>query len=902
MTDYDFWINWGDMTPPEKATGDNPDPSHTYDAADTFTVQITGTFPHFYLNGRTTIKDKLLSVEQWGNIAWESMANTFNGASKLTLNATDTPVLSGVMDMSFMFLFARAFNQDIGGWNVSNVENMSNMFNNAHAFNQDIGGWNVSNVENMSNMFNNAHAFNQDIGNWSVDSVTNMDRMFFNARAFNQDIGDWNVSGVTDMTAMFNSAIAFNQDIGDWNVSSVTNMLDMFASATAFNQDISGWNVSNVTNMSAMFENAFAFNQDISGWNVSNVTNMSAMFENAFAFNQDISGWNVSKVTTMGTMLDGSGLSTYHYEELLIAWNKLELQKNVPLGATDKQYRIRAQTARNSLINIHKWSINDGGLKDENDAPTLTAPLPDTAFAQGFSSYEIPIATLFTDGDGDPLTLSVVTDGDMAIGVALANDMLTLTESGTGVDSIIITATDEFSAQATDTFLVTVKNNPPRIANALDDLTLEKGFKTHEIDISNVFEDEQPLAISVKLAMEGVITAVISSDTLTLTEVDTGSTNIIVTASDGALQVMDTFLVTIENDPPRIANALADLTLEKGFGTHPLDISNVFEDEQPLTISVKLATEGVITAVISSDTLTLTEVDTGSTNIIVTASDGALQVMDTFLVTVGKNAPPRIAKALADLILDNGFVTHDLDLSNAFEDEQPLMFSVKVATEGVITAVISGDTLTLTEVDTGATHVIVTASDGLLVTTDTFLVTIENAPPRIANALVDLTLEKGFATHEIDISKIFEDEQPLTISVKVATEGVITAVISGNTLTLTEMGIGKTEVMLIASDGVLQTTDTFLVTVNEATDLITAVEVGKEWVKLYPNPTVGTVSLDLGNVRKALMKVYTLQGGIILEKVLLENTYNIELPGSAGIYLVEIITTNNRQIIKLVKE
>ena len=135
-----------------------------------------------------------------------------------------------------------------------------------------------------------------------------------------------------------------------------------------------------------------------------------------------------------------------------------------------------------------------------------------------------------------------------------------------------------------------------------------------------------------------------------------------------------------------------------------------------------------------------------------------------------------------------------------------------------------------------------------------------------------------------------------------ATAGVITAKISSETLTLTEMGTGETNVMLIASDGVLRKAKTFLVTVSEATNLITAVEVEKEWVKLYPNPTTGAISLDLGNVRKALMKVYTLQGSILLEKVLLENTYNIELPGSTGIYLVEIITTDNRQIIKLVRE
>ena len=1157
VTDYDFQIDWGEGDGKvENITGDNPNPTHTYATAGTFTVEITGTFPHFYLNDDEGIKAKLLSVEQWGNIAWESMANMFFGASKLTLNATDTPVLSGVTSMNSMFAGATSFNRDIGGWNVSNVRDMSSMFAGVTSFNGDIGGWNVSNVRDMSSMFSraiafnqdirswnvssvedmsymffSATAFNQDIGGWSVDSVTDMSYMFSRATVFNQDIGGWSVDSVTDMSYMFSRATAFdqniggwnvskvtsmnsmfsgatafnqdigdwnvsmvgnmfamfvrtafNQDIGDWNVSNVGNMSYMFFSATSFNQDIEDWSVDSVTNMESMFWSASAFNQDIGGWNVSMVIDMDNMFRDATSFNQDIGDWNVSMVTDMTKMLDSSGLSTYHYEELLIAWNKLNLQEDVPLGATDKQYRIRAQTAHDSLMNIHNWMITDGGMKTQNDAPAVLG-FSDIALSKGFTSRKIPIDSLFTDDpEGDTWELTFTTRGDMAIDVTFANDMLTLTEMGTGVDSIIITATDEFSAQAADTFLVTVnapprianaladltlekgfatheidisnvfedeqpltilvklakegvitaaisgntltlteegigvdsiiitatdefsaqaadtflvtiQNNSPRIANALDDLTLEKGFATHKIDLSNAFEDEQPLTISLKVVMEGVIAAVISGDTLTLTEVDTGATHVIVTASDGVLQTTDTFLVTIQNDPPRIANDLADLTLEKGFATHEIDISKIFEDEQRLTISVKVATEGVITAVISGDTtftltevdtgathviitasdgvlqttdtflvtiqndpprianaladltlekgfatheidisnvfedeqrltisvkvamegvvaamisgdttLTLTEIDTGATHVIVTASDGDLQVMDTFLVTVEENVPPRIANALADLTLEKGFATHEIDISNVFEDEQRLTLSVKVAMEGVITAVINSDTLTLTEVDTGATHVIVTASDGVLQTTDTFLVTIQNDPPRIANALADLTLEKGFATHEIDLSKIFEDEQPLTISVKVATAGVLTAVISGNTLTLTEMGIGETNVMLIASDGALQTTETFLVTVSEATDLITAVEVEKELVKLYPNPTVGTVSLDLGSVEKALMRVYTLQGNIIFEKVLLENTYNIELPGSAGIYLVEIITTNNRQIIKLVKE
>ena len=292
--------------------------------------------PPFYLDSNgVTIKARdwvtAGTTGQLGGVTYTAVDNT--SLKTMADNDEDVTkvVTTLVTNMSGMFQGATAFNQDIGGWDVSNVTNMSGMFNNAKVFNQDIGSWDVSKVTDMSGMFSNTKAFNQPIGSWDVSTVTNMSGMFniteaFNqdieswdvsnvtmmsgmfqgATAFNQDIGSWDVSKVTDMNNMFEGAIAFNQAIGSWDVSSVTNMSYMFFGAQVFDQAIGSWDVSNVTNMLRMFVEATAFNQPIGSWDVSNVTNMGVMFNNARAFNQAIGSWDVSSVTNMGAMFQGA--------------------------------------------------------------------------------------------------------------------------------------------------------------------------------------------------------------------------------------------------------------------------------------------------------------------------------------------------------------------------------------------------------------------------------------------------------------------------------------------------------------------------------------------------------------------------------------------------------------------
>ena len=292
-----YTVDWGDGT----VTSVTGDASHAYANPGVHQVVISGDFTRIYLIGSPNA-EKLQSIDQWGDIQWESMNSTFGGATNMVYRATDVPDLSGVTDMDWMFSGAASFNGDISEWDVSGVTGMSQMFAGADSFNGDISPWDVSGVTDMSGMFAGASSFNGDISPWDVSGVTDMSGMFAFTASFNGDISPWDVSGVTDMSGMFAGAASFNGDISPWDVSGVTGMSRMFANAASFNGDISEWDVSGVTGMSGMFFDATSFNGDISPWDVSGVTGMHEMFHGARSFNSDLSPWDVSSVTDMYTM------------------------------------------------------------------------------------------------------------------------------------------------------------------------------------------------------------------------------------------------------------------------------------------------------------------------------------------------------------------------------------------------------------------------------------------------------------------------------------------------------------------------------------------------------------------------------------------------------------------------
>jgi surface protein len=327
---FNYSVNWGDGSTSSGVAGSI---TKTYAVAGTYTVRISGTFTAISFNG-TGDRQKILEVKQWGfNRVWNTFLNAFSGCTNMIVTATDAPIFGFGTSCQGMFQNCTSLNQNLNGWNTTEVISMDFMFAGCTSFNQPLGNWNVMKVNNMNAMFMGASSFNQPLNTWSTNSLINSPNMFNGATSFNQPLSNWSMANNFDVSGMFQNAASFNQPIG-------------------------GWAVGNVQSMARMFQGATDFNQPLGNWNTIKVANMIDMFNGATAFNQPLDGFEINVVSNMSRMLDNCGMNQANYDQTLNAWGGpgRVLLNNVFLGAVGRLYCSSA-AARASLISTKGWNI-----------------------------------------------------------------------------------------------------------------------------------------------------------------------------------------------------------------------------------------------------------------------------------------------------------------------------------------------------------------------------------------------------------------------------------------------------------------------------------------------------------------------------------------------------------------
>lgn len=92
------------------------------------------------------------------------------------------------------------------------------------------------------------------------------------------------------------------------------------------------------------------------------------------------------------------------------------------------------------------------------------------------------------------------------------------------------------------------------------------------------------------------------------------------------------------------------------------------------------------------------------------------------------------------------------------------------------------------------------------------------------------------------------------------------------------------------------------VAMDEANTLVAGMNEIKGFFHVSPNPTInGTVTLDAGNDELLQIKIYTLDGRLIRTYEGTSNKRNVQLPETAGTYLLDVTTSRGRRVEKVLR-
>jgi hypothetical protein len=165
---YDYWVDWGDGGAEEHIVV-NTSQTKAYAASGTYQIKIRGTFPRIVFND-TGDKLKLISIDNWGDIVWSSMAYAFWGCANMEENYTDTPNTGNVSRFEYMFSNCAKFNGDV---NFDTHEGTVFLAILAYCpiFNKPVN-FDTSKGSHFGGMFVSCDKFNQNISSLDVHLAT----------------------------------------------------------------------------------------------------------------------------------------------------------------------------------------------------------------------------------------------------------------------------------------------------------------------------------------------------------------------------------------------------------------------------------------------------------------------------------------------------------------------------------------------------------------------------------------------------------------------------------------------------------------------------------------------------------------------------------------------------------
>jgi hypothetical protein len=229
-----------------------------------------------------------------------------------------------------------------------------------------------------------------------------------------------------------------------------------------------------------------------------------------------------------------------------------------------------------------------------NDPPQIANPIPEQALRLGGPALLLNLQAeppLFSDADGDSLSLSAGTSNASILDISLLDGLLSVAPLSTGDATVSVIATDPSGQRATAIFTVRVAANAQPIANvSAAPIELVAGEDVHTLDLNTLFSDADGDSLDFTVVSTDPTVAFASLDgaILSLTPLTAGSATISLIASDAFVGSATTTLSVILSAPSPPAST------NDGFGVTLVDsaASLVAGD----TLAVGLNAKGAVQA------------------------------------------------------------------------------------------------------------------------------------------------------------------------------------------------------------------------------------------------------------------------------------------------------------------
>ncbi|MCY4095540.1 MAG: autotransporter domain-containing protein, partial [Gammaproteobacteria bacterium] len=470
--------------------------------------------------------------------------------------------------------------------------------------------------------------------------------------------------------------------------------------------------------------------------------------------------------------------------------------------------------------------IADSSVVD-NQAPILdfeafAAALPPDRSIVLRRFFNMDLTGLFTDPDGDSITLSADSSDTSVLRVSLRQNGTAafLLARSIGSADLIITASDpegnETEARATIEVIEESDNRPPTIdrealTNALPTSNSMSEGEFFELQLDTLFSD--PDGDDDIVALEG------SSSDSDVLDVSVDDTNLLTAL---ALSPGDAVLSLVARD-----NAGAETKIDETITVTAASAASLairtqsFDRSAPLTLELNEFTrdpnilraiqalrstvgdDSILSTSLDGSTLTLHALNKGRTFVkLANRSNDEISVRSMFYVDVVNAAPTLVTP------LGNQTATRvsglSIDLHGIFEDAdgEAIEITAKSHNEAIASVALDNGTLSIQGLQVGETTMTLIATDVNGAATEvSFKVTIENLAPTVHATVGSIHLQVGGAPHELAFADLFADDgDTLTYTTSLEAADIVRSEPNETGVTLSPLASGNVQMSVTATD------------------------------------------------------------------------------------------------------